>query len=262
MSSDPRHRLPPGKRRSHWRRAVVAGIVAAALATDGSPIAAQDDSSTKSGEVVGVVVDAGTEAPLVGAFVSIVESDWGIFTNQDGRFRLGEIAIGPHSITIEHLGYTTIETKVDAAARSGEPVRLLMQPDPILLEGLEIVSDRFRNRRRGAATPVRTFELDVLSTSPSSSLREFLNVRAIAALFPCEGRYSDTCVMARGRRAEALAYFDEVRLAGGWSYLDTFAPHDLYMIEVYDGGRHIRAYSRFFMERAAKTRLFPLPLPR
>ena len=262
MSSDPRHRLPPDKHRSHWRKAVILGIVAAALATDGSPIAAQDETSTKSGEVVGVVVDAGTGAPLVGAFVSLGESDWGLFTNQDGRFRLGEIAIGPHSIAIEHLGYRTIQTMVDATARSGDPVRLLMQPDPILLEGLEVVSDRFRNRRRGAATPVRTFELDVLSTSPSSSLRDFLNVRAMAALFPCEGRYSDTCVMDRGRRAESLVYFDEVPLLDGWSYLDTFAPHDLYMVEVYGGGRHIRAYSRFFMERAAKTRLFPLPLPR
>ena len=66
--------------------------------------------------------------------------------------------------------------------------------------------------------------------------------------------------MYRGRRAEALVYFDEVPLAGGWSYLDTFAPHDLYMIEVYRGGRHIRVYSRFFMLRAATTRLFPFPL--
>ena len=221
------------------------------------PIAAQDETSGKSGEVVGVVADALTGAPLGGAFVSIVESDWGLFTNHDGQFRLDDIAIGPHAIAIGHLGYRPIETVVDATTRSGDPVTLFMQPDPILLEGLEIVTDRFRDRSRGAATPVQTFHHDVLSTSTHGSLRDFLNVQAMTRLPPCGGRYS-----RRGQWAASLVYFDEVRLLDGCTYLDTFAPHDFYMVEVYGRGRHIRAYSRVFMEQAAQSRLFPLPLPR
>ena len=231
------------------------------MAVPCAPLTAQEETPERLGEVIGHVVDARTGTPLAGAFVSLAGSDWGSFTNQEGRFLLPEMNIGPHTVTIQQLGYKTLQVRV-AAAISDAPVRILLDPDPILLEGLEIVSDRFRNRRRAAATPVQTFDLDVLSTSPDWSLRDFLKVRAMTALLPCEGRYSDTCVMDRGQRAESLVYFDEVPLLDGWSYLDTFAPHDLYMVEVYGGGRHIRAYSRFFMERAAKTRLFPLPLPR
>ena len=55
-------------------------------------------------------------------------------------------------------------------------------------------------------------------------------------------------------------YLDEVPVLGGLEYLDTFAPHELHMIEVFAGGRHIRAYTPRFMERAAKQRLSPIAL--
>jgi hypothetical protein len=41
-------------------------------------------------------------------------------------------------------------------------------------------------------------------------------------------------------------------------YLAAIAPHELHMVEVFGQGRHIRAYTTRFMERAAKTRLQPV----
>ena len=250
------------RRRGAGRRLLAATALAAlAIVIARAQLTAQQEAQERSGEVIGHVVDARTGTPLAGAFVSLAGSDWGSFTNQEGRFLLPEINIGPHTVTIQQLGYKTLQVRV-AAAISGAPVRILLDPDPILLEGLEIVSDRFESRRRSVASRVVSFGPEDLTSSPYWSVSDFIAFRALARVFPCEGRYSDTCVMDRGQRAESLVYFDEVPLLDGWSYLDTFAPHDLYMVEVYGGGRHIRAYSRFFMERAAKTRLFPLPLPR
>jgi len=37
-----------------------------------------------------------------------------------------------------------------------------------------------------------------------------------------------------------------------------YLPHELYMVEVFQGGRHIRAYTHHFMERAAEQRLMPM----
>ncbi len=42
--------------------------------------------------------------------------------------------------------------------------------------------------------------------------------------------------------------------------LHTVPTSQLYMIEVYGRGTHIRAYTHGFMERAAGVRLAPLPI--
>ena len=47
-------------------------------------------------------------------------------------------------------------------------------------------------------------------------------------------------------------------MVGGMEYLSVIPPHELYLVEVYASGRHIRAYTNHFMERAAKTRLRPM----
>ena len=56
-------------------------------------------------------------------------------------------------------------------------------------------------------------------------------------------------------------YVDEMPVLGGLGYLESFAPWEFHMIEVYGGGRHIRAYTPRFMERAAKRRISPITLP-
>ena len=61
--------------------------------------------------------------------------------------------------------------------------------------------------------------------------------------------------------AVSIRELDEAPLLGGLSYLQAFAPWEFHMIEVYAGGRHIRAYTPRYMERAAKQRLAPIALP-
>ena len=246
---------------SNLNRALTVAITttAVSMVIPPAPVIAQDETPQPLGAVIGHVFDARTGTPLAGAVVSLAGSDSGSLTNRDGGFLIPEIALGPHTVTLEHLGYKTLHMRVEATL-PGAPLRVLMDPDPILLEGLEIVSDRFERRRRSVATRVTAFGPEDLLSSPYWSVSDLMASRALARVFPCEGRYSDTCVVDRGRRVEAMVYFDEMPLISGWTYLATFAPHDLYMVEVYRGGTHIRLYSHAFMKRAAANRLFPVPL--
>ena len=241
--------------------AFAAVAVLTALPISGSHLAAQDEEPENTAAIIGHVVDAQTETLLAGVWVSVEGSDWGSFTNNEGRFLLPEVEAGSYVIVVAHLGYETVSVGVEWT-EFGAPVQIRMEPDPILLEGLEIVTDRFRQRRRAAATSVRAFELEELTNSTSWSIIDFLASRALVALSRCDGRYSDMCARVRGWRTQSFLYVDEMPIFDGWAFLQTLAPHDLYMVEVYNGGRQIRAYSHPFMERAAGTRLFPLPLPR
>ena len=140
-------------------------LAALAMAVPCAPLTAQEETRERSGEVIGQVVDARTGTPLAGAFVSLAGSDRGSFTNREGRFQLTGLDVGPHTIAIQQLGYETLLATVEVAI-SGASLRILMDPDPILLEGLETVSDRFMQRRRSVAARVIAFGPEDLTNSP------------------------------------------------------------------------------------------------
>lgn len=223
-----------------------------------SSAAAQPVCEPGQPRVVGQVVDAATEAPLDVVRVAAGVAARPALTNSDGRFVLCEVGVGTVAITAERLGYETLTVDV-LAETANDPIRLRLQPSPILLEGLEIVMDRFRHRHRAVATVVRTYDEAAFASSGHWSAADFVASRSGIFSTPCVfGR----CVYYRGALVSPSIYLDEVPLPGGWTQLESLPTSQLYMIEVYRRGTHVRAYSHAFMERAAVTRLTPLPITR
>lgn len=252
-----RLRVPaPVPARSVWPVAVwvAVGIVVTAFLA-GSALAQEADGQPF--DLVGQVTDESGK-PLVGAFVSQAESDWGSLTAETGRFVLPNVTPGVVTLRAELIGYETLTWTGTVA--DGRAVSLTLVAQPIVLEGLSVVTDRFETRRRGVATPVRWYDHDDLATSPQPTAMDFVASRT--GLYPvrCNGRVSDRCIWVRGRLAEPSVYVDEVPIFGGVEYLETIQPHELYMVEVYGGGRHIRAYTTRFMQQAAEHRIRPIPI--
>ncbi len=78
------------------------------------PLGAQETSY-----LLGRVIDAGTKAPLNGAFVSFPDTRRGVFTDPDGVFRLpGAVPNDARKVQIELIGYGIAEL----------PARLLSPP--------------------------------------------------------------------------------------------------------------------------------------
>lgn len=238
-------------------------LALAALAVAVAPHrgAAQDPAGARvapgSFDVVGEVLDATTGAPVVGAWVGLDGTDWGSITNGEGRFRIPDHVSGPLALRIERIGYQTLEWTGELDAPALVTIRL--EQKAIVLEGLQVVTDRFRSRRRATATTVRAFEPNDLAVATERSAREFIAYRTMG-MSPCDGRISSWCVYVRDRFVEPTVYIDEMPFPGGLDYLESFAPWEFHMIEIYGNGRHIRAYTPAFMERAAEIRLLPLPI--
>ncbi|MDE2653916.1 MAG: carboxypeptidase-like regulatory domain-containing protein [Gemmatimonadota bacterium] len=247
-------------------------VLSLSSATAARVAAQEPDCREDNTRIVGFVVDAGTESPLASVLVSVESPDRASLTTDNGRFLLCDIGPGERVLTASRLGYDTLRIRIGPNP-SGEPLRLRLEPDPIILEGLEIVTDRFERRRRAGSGRVRTYDQEALAGSNYGSAADFVDFQAGVVTVACPIGNSvshstnrlmlridrmgvaTTCVNDRGRIVSPRVYLDESPLLGGWTALESVPTSQLYMVEVCGRGTQIRAYTHRFMERAARTRL-------
>jgi len=223
-----------------------------------SEAGAQDTPEEPTDDLVGVVVDAESGRPLVGAFVALVGSGRGSATGAEGRFVLpGDLHAGvdePLTLEVRMLGYETLEATREASEETSPPT-LRLRPDPIVLEGLTVMTDRFRARRRAVATSVRAYDREELSTTAARDVVDFIRGRAGVPLTRQRGQW---LVWSRGRLVQPTVWVDEHPFPGGLDFLALHQPHEIYLVEVYGFGRHIRVYTNQYMERVSTGRMFPV----
>ena len=236
--------------------------LAAALMIASSGGGVAQSAPERAGEdalrIHGRVIDAENRAPVAGARVWITGSEWVSVSNREGRFMLYRMDPGFHTVSVKQLGYRTLVAQAEATA-DGTPLELSIQPDPIVLEGLEVVTRRFALRRRSAG--IRVIELDQqeLAAAGESSAGEMLATRIPVQRAVCrEGGYD--CIRVRGVVVRPRIYIDEAPMLDGWTAIEAYSPQDFHMVEIYGWGGHIRAYTHAFMERASRTRFLPVPI--
>ena len=256
---------PARRRLLSSTRCATALWVAAMLSIGWSaPVDAQDQAKPSTVTVVGQVIDSESGQPLPGAVVEIDELNRRAVSDQDGRFRLERIKPGVYAIEIRQLGYAplvdswTLEAGVHNVAAG-------LHPRPIVLEGIRVQTDRFARRRNAVPTSVRIFDRSELLTTGASTADEFVLQRGAISRTTCPQRsraisFANECVWVRGRPVAPAVYIDEMPAIGGLLQLSHYRPHELYMVEVYGQGRHIRAYTQWYIERVAKSGQTPMPL--
>jgi hypothetical protein len=234
-------------------RALLLVVVALVLLVRGAR--GQDELGVRTFDLLGYVYGEGNRA-LVGAFVRAGGSDWGSLTDENGRFVVRNAVPGRLELVVEQLGYETLEWVGVVTPTTTLDLRLA--PQPLVLEGLTVVADRFQARRNATATSVRWFDRGALATAPHESTLDFLSARGVTRI-RCRSDFGRDCVRVRGQLVVPTVWVDEAPILAGMDYLDVIPPHELYMVEVYASGRHIRAYTSQFMEHSAKTGLHPIP---
>lgn len=232
------------------------GAVAALLAgLFGQPAtAASQDASTA---IRGRVIDETTREPLQGAIVMLLGSESGYMTDSLGLFQLDVYpdALG-YRLSVEQLGYATIEVSLPGTALA-DFTTIKLPVNPIALEGLEVLVDRFERRRRFFNGTVRTLDQARLMRTAGTAYDAVRRIIPFAR--PCPSDLNGLCAYRRGRRTKVAICIDEVPAYAGVSELDEYDPAELYLVEVFDATQ-IRVYTRWFVERATREgrRLQPL----
>lgn len=234
------------------RRAAAAAAVLLALTA--GRIGAQEVSVTVR------VVDARTGEAVPGADVRLEPGNLRGITDPQGGFTFSGLAGGPFVLHADALGYAEAALAVPEGDAAELTVRLAA--DPLVLEGLTVMGDRFRARRNAYPYTVRVMDRQDLRGSAAPSLAQFIREGGMVTGTWCGtgvGAGSE-CVLSRGERVRPTVFVDEAPAVGGFGTLGAYDPHEVAMVEVYRGGRMIRVYTLAYMERVARQKWHPMPI--
>ncbi len=123
-----------------------ASIAAPALrtATRAAPAPAPQDPAPRQ-PLIGIVVESGSGLPIAGAMAILVgpsgERTDRMLTDAAGRFELVARETGPHTITVERIGYRTLTTPpFEPAAHVGDPMTIPVPVEPVALTGIDVAA--------------------------------------------------------------------------------------------------------------------------
>ncbi len=87
-------------------------------------------------KVTGVVIDADTEEPIIGASVLVKGTTIGIITDIDGKYEISNIPAGSKSLVISFVGMRTVEVPITTS----EPQKIVMHADAQVIDEVVVVA--------------------------------------------------------------------------------------------------------------------------
>ena len=200
----------------------------------------------------GQIMDAETQEPIFGVFVSFPHSGRGVFTDSLGFFSLPADSDPPYGIRIAQLGYHGMEGQL-AVEDVGKPIMVALAPDPIEMEGLTVLADRMAERRVGPYGSGEILDQAQLIASPDGSGYDLV-IRMLPFVQPCDMESEALCAggrLVRGGPRQVTVCVDGQRIAPQFTEtaLQGIQPQGLYMVEVFSRAGEVRMYSPSYIKR-------------
>lgn len=247
----------------HTRRICLAAALVASFAASPSRLAAQAADSARA-DVSGHVIDRGSRVGLPHATIEIGGGVKQVVSDSLGRFVVVGLSAGTHEVVVRRLGFSEFRTewRLEPGLNT---MTIALGARPVLLEGITVIGVRYaealRQRRLGTGVSSRAVERDRLQMSAARDGREAALTHGGLFRVGCPAALDEEdCIMVRGRAIAPELIIDERPAVGGLAELEVYSPSDLFLIEIFAGGRQIRVYTTAFVEREGQRARRPSPL--
>jgi TonB-linked SusC/RagA family outer membrane protein len=117
--------------------------------------------SVQAGSITGIVTDASTHAPVVGALVSIDSTHASIKTQGRGNFAMTGVRPGPHRVNVRLLGYRPYSTVVTVRAGTAAMLAIALTPSATVLNDV-VTTATGQQKRYEVGNDVGTINADSL----------------------------------------------------------------------------------------------------
>lgn len=137
------------------------------------------DARAQGGTITGQVTDANTRQGIAGTAVQVEGSSLGANTGQDGRYRIGNVPAGRHTVLARRIGYVPARQSITTSAGLSNTVDFLLQAAATSLDQVVITGTAGQQSRREIGNAVATISAaDELSKSAAPNLTSLIGGRA------------------------------------------------------------------------------------
>jgi len=222
------------------------GAAAAALllVASGAPAQAQGTGAVL---LRGQLLDAETLAPVPGAFIALDAESRGVLSDSSGAFMLPVGTSDAYALKVRQLGYHDLVVTITAES-ARKPFFLQLSPDPVKIEGLQVLVERFQDRRRGPFGAVDVLDQTLLVKAPGGTGVDLIK-REMPFLNPCDNETEQLCFNRMGQILPITVCFDGHRVSEMMAELEHVDPRGLYMVEIFRRAGQVHMYSRGYVER-------------
>ena len=205
-----------------------------------------------AGTIVGVVRDARSRQPIVGAQVHVVGTSLGVLTNAAGQYRIANVPNGAATVRVQSIGYNTAERPVTVNEGATVTLDLEITIQPFVLDEVVVTGTAGAARKREIGNAIAQVDMAKVVT-PNANVDNLLQGRAVGMNVQ-EGNASagsGSQIRLRGNVSvglsnQPLVYIDGVRIRsdgyptrlGGRvnaSPLNDLNPADIERIEIIKG---------------------------
>lgn len=188
----------------------------------------------QTGRVIGLVTDAETGQPLVGAQVTIVGTQMGMLANNDGRFLLQNIPVGQVTVRVERIGYAIGNQTVTVTAGGTATANFQLKAQAVQLQGMVVTGYGQQQRREDVTASVSSVQASQFVQAPAQSAASLIagKVAGLVVNQPSGDPSAGTEVMLRGVSTVEGNQSPLVLVDGVPGDLNTVAPQDIASIDV------------------------------
>src|SRR5688572_16117404 len=190
---------------------------ALALAT----VVATPLSGQQLGSIRGRVVVEGANRPLGAATVSVVGTQIGAQTNDNGEYRLNNVPPGPRQVRVQRLGFTAVTSPVTVAAGETATLDFTIREAPVALEQV-VVTATGDVRRKEISNSMATISAEAIENAPVSNTQQLLSAQTpgVTVLANSGQPGAGGAIRLRGNNSisqgnNPIIYVDGVRIYSG-----------------------------------------------
>lgn len=138
-------------------------------------------AQSETGEITGIVTEAGSDVALPGVNVflpSLVGEGVGAATGADGRFSIESVPAGTYQVEARAIGYRSATEEVTVIAGETTTVNFSLQAEIVGLDELVVTVAAIDTRRRELGTDIALVESAQLENAVATDFSELLTGRA------------------------------------------------------------------------------------
>lgn len=207
---------------SKFRRVIVNMKKSISLAIILLSILFQSNSFAQTGTVTGIVTDASTKEPLIGANILIVElENIGAATDFEGKFLI-KAPVGSYSVRVSLIGYTPV-VKTDVIVKTGSEVYLDIPLSQTTLElnEVQVTADYFDKTILENNLSTISLSVEEIKRSPGS-MADFQRILQGMAGVSFSNDQTNELLVRGGSPNENLTVFDNMELHSTNHYPNEF----------------------------------------